>query len=183
MSAAMALTFIGVRGSGKSAVGAAVAARLGWAFADADVEVECRAGLTIREIFAGQGEASFRAIEREVMADLLGEERMVVAAGGGAVLAAETRERMRRSGPVVYLQVKPETAERRIAACETTSERRPALTGLPPRAEMEAVMAAREPLYRETANVTVDTEGLTVAEIAEAVCQALPDGCAGGTAT
>lgn len=179
----MALTFIGVRGSGKSAVGAAVAARLGWEFADADAEIECRAGTTIREIFVEQGEAAFRGIEREVMADLLGEERLVIAAGGGAVLAAETRERMRRSGPVVYLRVSPETAERRIAACETTSDRRPALTSLPPRAEIEAVMAAREPLYREVATVTVDTEGQTVAGIAEAVCQALPAGCAGGTAT
>lgn len=179
----MALTFIGARGSGKSAVGAAVAARLGWPFADADAEVERRAGRTIREVFAADGEPAFREMERQVMAELLGHERLVVAAGGGAVLSAETRERMRRSGPVVYLRVGPATAEQRIMACGTTADRRPALTALPPRAEIEAVMAAREPLYRETATVVVDTEGLTADEVAEAVCGALPAGCAGGRAT
>jgi shikimate kinase len=179
----MALTFIGVRGSGKSAVGAAVAARLGRPFADADAEIERRAGQTIREIFAAEGEAAFREIERQVMAELLDNGGLVIAAGGGAVLSVETREQMRRSGPVVYLRVTPETAERRITTCATTADRRPALTGLPLRAEIETVMAVREPLYRETATVVVDTEGLTVDEIAGVVCNALPAGCAGGTAT
>ncbi|HEX6984200.1 MAG TPA: shikimate kinase, partial [Planctomycetaceae bacterium] len=81
----MALTFIGYRGSGKSTVGAAVAARLGRPFADADAEIERRAGRTIREIFATDGEPHFRALEREVMADLLSRDDLVIAAGGGAV--------------------------------------------------------------------------------------------------
>lgn len=179
----MALTFIGVRGSGKSAVGAALAERLGLPFVDADVEIERRAGRTIREIFAEGGEQAFRELERDVMAELLGRDRLVVAAGGGAVLAEETRERMKRSGAVVHLRVSAETAESRVVGDASTAERRPALTGLPRRAEIEAVMAAREPLYQGTATAVVDTDGLSVGEVVEAVLRVLPPAYIGGPAT
>jgi len=179
----MALTFIGVRGSGKSAVGAAVADRLGLPFADADAEIERRAGRTIREIFAAEGEGAFREIERKVMAELLGRDRLVIAAGGGAVLAAETRDRMKRSGPVVYLRVTSDAAERRIAGDASTAERRPALTALPLREEIEAIMTAREPLYREAATVTIETDSLHVDDVVAAVLRALPPEMVGGQAT
>lgn len=170
----MALTFIGVRGSGKSAVAAAVAARLGRPFADADAEIERRAGRSIREIFDTDGEPTFRELERWVMADLLADSRLVIAAGGGAVLSPETRTRLRASGPVLYLRVGAETAERRIAGDASTAARRPALTALPFRAEIEAVMVARELLYRECATATIETDGLAVAEVVEAVLKVLP---------
>ncbi|HEX6986748.1 MAG TPA: shikimate kinase, partial [Planctomycetaceae bacterium] len=93
-----------------------------------------------------------------------------------AVLSPETREAVRRSGPVVYLRVSPETAEQRIAGDATTAERRPALTGLPPRSEIEAVMAAREPLYRECATVTLDADDRPVDDLVRAVLNALPAG-------
>jgi shikimate kinase len=149
---------------------------------DADVEIERRAGRSIREVFEGEGEAGFRAREREVMAELLGGGRVVVAAGGGAVLAAETRARMAGCGAVVYLRVTPEVAARRVAADVSTAERRPALTNLPGAAEMEAVIAAREPLYRECATVTLDA-GREAAELVEAVLAALPEEIVRGAAT
>lgn len=170
----MPLTFIGYRGSGKSAVGRAVAEQLGWRFVDADVEVESRAGRTIREIFATDGEARFRDIEREVLAELLSEDQLVIAAGGGAVLAEDTRTRLKQSGTVVYLSISPEVAERRMAGDATTAERRPALTSLPRRAEIETTLAARLPLYAECATLTLDANEQSVSTLAEAVIRALP---------
>ena len=170
----MAVTFIGYRGSGKSVVGATVAGRLNAPFVDADDEVERIAGQTIAEIFATGGEAAFRSLEQQVMADLLREPRLVIAAGGGAITSPETRQRLKTSGPVIYLRVTPATAEERILACSTTRQRRPALTSLPLRAEIESTLADREPLYRQCATIVVDTDDRPVGEIVEEVLAALP---------
>ncbi|MBA3315661.1 MAG: shikimate kinase [Planctomycetaceae bacterium] len=170
----MPIIFIGYRGSGKSAVGACVADRLGWRFVDADVEIERRAGRTIREIFAEQGESHFRDIERQVLAELLSESDLVIAAGGGAILSAETRERLKCAGPVIYLKVSPGVAEQRIASDVTTSERRPALMDLPRRAEIETTMAARALLYEECATITLDADAKTVSALADEVMRLLP---------
>lgn len=171
---ASTITFIGYRGSGKSAVGALVAQKLGWPFVDADEEIERRAGQTIREMFASQGEPAFRAMEEEVLKDLLAHDVTVIAAGGGAILSAATRERMKSAGPVVFLKVSPEVAARRIASDATTAERRPALTSLPASEEIERTMASRMPLYVECATITLDADAATILELAEATLQALP---------
>lgn len=170
----MPLTFIGYRGSGKTTVGRAVADRLGWRFVDADDEIERRAGRSIREIFAAEGEAGFRRIERQVMADLLAIDRLVVAAGGGAILAEETRELLRHSGPVVFLRVTAETAHRRISGDATTPDRRPALTDLAPRDEIAAVMLAREPHYLACASLVLDADDKDADTLASAVLRSLP---------
>ena len=170
----MALTFIGIRGGGKSTVAPLVARALGRPYFDADEELERRAGRTIREIFATEGESAFRALEVEVMRDLLASGDAVIAAGGGAVLSAQTRERIRRSGPAVYLRVSAETAERRICADAATAERRPALSGLSLRDELDATIAVREPFYRECATIEIDCDAGSAAELAEQVLHALP---------
>ena len=175
----MTITFIGYRGSGKSAVGRAVAARFGLPFADADAEIERRAGRSIRDIFAADGESGFRRIERETLAELLGREA-VVSAGGGAVLLAENGEAMRRAGPVVWLRVTAETAERRIMGDPLTASRRPALTSLPAREEIAALIAARTPLYAETATVTLDADDAGVDQLADRIVAALPAAAAPG---
>ena len=151
----MALTFIGYRGSGKSTVGRAVAERLGRPFCDADVELERRAGMTIREIFASVGEAGFRGRERQLLSELLADPVLVLAAGGGAVLNDETRLRMAASGPVIYLEIDAEAAAARIAADPTTATRRPALTALDPIEEIRTLLVRRTPLYAEVATLTL----------------------------
>jgi shikimate kinase len=171
---ASTITFIGYRGSGKSAVGAVVARRLGWSFVDADVEIERRAGQTIREIFAAGGEPAFRSLEEDVLKELLTRAGTVISAGGGAILSAATRERMRSAGYVVFLKVSPEVAFRRIASDATTAERRPPLTSLPARDEIERTMTARMPLYEECATITLDADAATISDLAEAVLQAVP---------
>jgi len=170
------ITFIGYRGSGKSAVGALVAKRLGWRFVDADVEIERRAEQTIREMFAMRGEPAFRALEEDVLKELLEQQETVIAAGGGAILSVATRERLKASRSVVFLRVSPAVAERRIASDATSAERRPALTSLPVREEIERTMASRMPLYSECATVMLDADHGTIDELADAVLQAFPAG-------
>ncbi|MCA9014200.1 MAG: AAA family ATPase, partial [Planctomycetaceae bacterium] len=95
------ITLIGYRGSGKSSVAEPLAERLGFSWIDADDEIERVAGKSIATIFAEEGEPRFRQVEREVMQDLLGRDKLIIAAGGGAILNAETRREMREAGPVI----------------------------------------------------------------------------------
>jgi len=170
----MVITLIGYRGSGKSSVGAALAARLGWSCVDADAVLEERAGRTIREIFASDGEPFFRALECDVLADLLAGDKQVIAAGGGAILNAESRRRMREAGPVVWLKASPELLARRIAGDPTTTERRPNLTSLGTLAEVAEVLEKREPLYRETASLVIETDSLDIAQIVDRILRSIP---------
>ncbi len=156
----MAVTLIGYRGTGKSSVAPHLAALWGWDWIDADVELERRAGRTIREIFATDGEPVFRTLERELLKELLQSRRLTIAAGGGAILSAETRKRMRASGPVIWLQANVATIARRIGQDATTAARRPNLTTQGGIAEIQKLLAVREPFYSSTAmfSVTVDTD-------------------------
>ncbi|MBY0228554.1 MAG: shikimate kinase, partial [Gemmataceae bacterium] len=148
----MSLLFlIGARGSGKTTAARLVAERLGRDWIDADAELERRAGRTVSELFAAEGEAAFRALESEVLADLCGRTRLVVATGGGVVLSPINRERMRSTGRVVWLRADPTALWARISADPTTAARRPALAGGGPE-EVAQVLAAREALYQECAH-------------------------------
>lgn len=178
----MIITLIGYRGSGKSTVAAPLAERLGWHAVDADAEIERAAGKSIREIFADRGEPRFRELERQVIAGLLRGERVVLSAGGGAVLNPETRREMRTAGPVVWLRAAVETLHQRISADATTAARRPNLTADGGRAEIESLLARREPLYRETATLVIDTDDLAAAQIVERILQTVAPQVGGGSA-
>lgn len=168
----MTITLIGYRGSGKTTVAAPLAARLGWEWADADVLVEETAGCSIREIFAAEGEPGFRRRERQAIVELLSRGPLVLAAGGGAVLNADTRRDLRAAGPVVWLRAGLETLADRIAGDPTTAGRRPALAG-GGTDEIARLLVDREPLYRECASLVVDTDGLGVTEIVEQILSQL----------
>jgi shikimate kinase len=172
----MVVTLIGYRGTGKTSVAVPLAARLGFAAIDADHEIERRAGRSIREIFADEGEAGFRARECAVMAELLAHPRLVLAAGGGAVLDAQTRGRIAAAGPAVWLRATADTIERHILADAATRHRRPDLTAAGGRREIEEMLAHREPLYRQLATVTVDIDGRPIVEIVEEILAALSAG-------
>src|SRR5262249_28173585 len=128
----------------------------------------------IRAIFAERGEPAFRALERDVMAALLGGDRLVIAAGGGAVLDPAVCNAMRAAGPVVWLRASVETIERRIAGDDTAAERRPNLTPEGGRTEIETVLAARTPLYRGCATIAVDIDGRTIDQVVEQIVAGLP---------
>jgi shikimate kinase len=166
----MNLYLIGYRGTGKTTVGRLVAAARGWPCVDADEEIERRAGKTIAEIFQEQGEPAFRELEAAVVADFTTRTDHVVSLGGGAILRAESRKQLKASGKTVWLTAAPQTILARLEQDAWTRQRRPALTvHATPLAEIEHLLAAREPLYRECADQIIDTEGKSPEEIAALV--------------
>jgi shikimate kinase len=162
------LVVVGPPGAGKSTVGRVLAKRLGVSFADADAMIEERTGRSIADLFLEDGEDGFRRIEREVVAEALATHEGVLALGGGAVLAAETRELL-RAHRVVHLSVGLADGLRRTGM----STARPLLAGVNPRATFKALLDARAPLYREVATVQVATDRLSANQVARAVLVAL----------
>jgi shikimate kinase len=160
---------IGYRGTGKSTIARALAARLSFDFIDADDEIERRAGKSIAAIFAEDGEPAFRELESHVVADLCALKRHVVALGGGAVMSEVNRTAIRLAGLVIWLRATVETLAERLAADEATASRRPKLTGSGGLSEIETLLATREPIYRSCASFEVDTEGKVPKAIVEEI--------------
>ena len=168
------LALIGYRGTGKSTVGMRLARRLQWDWLDADNELERRAGRTIKQIFATDGEPTFRQLEREVLIELLSRQRLVLSTGGGCVLNADTRRDLCAAGPVVWLKASVETIASRILLDKTTKARRPNLTAAGGIDEIRTLLAQREPLYRACATITIDTEELSLSEVVTRIVFQLP---------
>jgi shikimate kinase len=161
---------VGMMGSGKSEVGARLAARLARPFVDTDAEIERAAGASVAQIFAREGEPGFRARERAAIEACAGRA-VVVALGGGAIAQPGARDRLTGSGTVVYLRARPETLLARIG----DAEGRPLLRGLSPdarRARLSALLEERRSAY-ESASLVVDTDARTPAEVAGEVAAGL----------
>jgi len=156
---------VGPMGSGKTAVGRQLARRLGYRFVDSDAEIERRTGVDIAFIFEKEGEEGFRLRECEVIDELSREPGIVLGTGGGAVLAADSRERLAQRGVVVYL----ETSVDQQLVRTRNSRHRPLLLTDDPRARLESLMAQREPLYRSVATVTVRTDGRRVGSVVDEI--------------
>ena len=147
-----ALFLIGMMASGKSTVGKALAARLGWDFFDVDREVERRTGVTVAELFEKEGEAGFRRRETEMMAELTIRPGCIVAMGGGAPLFEVNRKLLKRGLVVRLLSTVSDVLER--TRFDTT---RPLLRSEDPVAKIRELMLAREPVYAEVSDVEVST--------------------------
>lgn len=169
----MNVVLIGYRATGKTTLAEALAGRLNCDWIDADVEIERRAGKTIAQIFADDGEPVFRDLEAQVIADLTARDGLVVAAGGGAPMRADNREAMRRNATVVWLKATPATIHRRMTGDATTADRRPNLTRQGGLAEVVEVLGKREPVYRETSHLEIDTEGFDPQSIADQILRQL----------
>lgn len=151
---------IGMRGAGKTTVGRALADRLDREFVDCDARVVGARGLPVRELFEQFGEPQFREWERDVLVEVLRDERpLVIATGGGVILRIDNVADMRRGGVVVYLEADAETLARRIEADPATAGMRPSLTGLSPADEVGATLAIRARRYRDAASAVVPTAG------------------------
>ena len=144
---------VGMMGAGKSTIGRALAERLGRAFIDCDRVIVERTGVPIATIFEFEGEAGFRKREAAVLADLAKGSGAVIATGGGAVLLEENRRLLRARGTVIYLRAKLEHLWERTRRDSS----RPLLATPDPKATLAALLAERDPLYREVAHLTVDT--------------------------
>ncbi|WP_410669256.1 shikimate kinase [Amycolatopsis sp. cmx-4-68] len=151
---------VGPPGSGKSTVGPLLAAALGVEFRDSDDDIVARAGRSISDIFAEDGEAAFRALEADAVATGLAEHDGVLSLGGGAPLTPGTRARL-AGHPVVFLNVGLAAGVQRTGL----SSARPLLAGVNPRATFKKLLDERVPVYREVATVEIVTDDRTPAEI------------------
>lgn len=147
------IALVGMPGSGKSSVGRQLARRLGWAFADADTEVEHQVGGAIRAYFEQHGEAAFRDIEQTVLARLLERDRLILATGGGAVLREANRRLLASRAEVVYLRSTPEELMRRLRH----DTHRPLLQVGDPMRKLRELYEQRDRLYRECARFVIET--------------------------
>jgi XRE family aerobic/anaerobic benzoate catabolism transcriptional regulator len=160
------VALLGLRGAGKSTVGAALAARRKVPFVELDQRIEETAGLSLREIFEVHGEESYRAWERQALESILSAGRpAVLATGGGLVTHGDTYDLLRRHAVTVWLRALPEEHWDRVV---TQGDHRPMANDPLARENLRALLARREPLYR-TADHVVDTSGLTVERIVERI--------------
>ncbi|HEX6969987.1 MAG TPA: shikimate kinase [Micromonosporaceae bacterium] len=158
---------VGPPGAGKTTVGRALAAALGVDFRDTDAEIEATAGKPIPDIFIEDGEEHFRALERAAVARLLGSFDGVLALGGGAILAEESRAAL-AGHTVIHLSVEFADAIKRIGL----GGGRP-LLALNPRATLKYLLDQRRPWYEQVATITVSTDGRTPDEVVAEILAAL----------
>lgn len=165
------LFLVGPMGAGKSTIGKQLAKELKLEFCDADQEIEVRSGADIGWIFDVEGEEGFRKREEVVIDDLTQKQGIVLATGGGAILSAENRNKLAARGTVVYLYTTVEQQLKRTAK----DKRRPLLHQEKVEQEdtLKDLMSTRDPLYREVADVTIDTDGRTVRSVALEVIRVL----------
>ncbi len=171
----MNIVLIGYRGTGKTTVAQELAQRIGWSWVDTDAEIERAAGTTIADVFATQGEPAFRDLESRIIAQVAQRERTILATGGGAVLRDENRLRLRACGRVVWLRAAVDTIHRRLQEDARSAAQRPALTQYGEREEIQRLLAVREPLYRQCADLIVDTDEHSPQAVVEHILQAAAD--------
>jgi shikimate kinase len=167
---------VGMMGAGKTSMGKLLARRLGKTFADCDHEIERATGVKVAVIFEIEGEAGFRARETKALAELVLRQDMVLATGGGAVLSAENRKLLAANGVVVYLRAAVTDLWNRTRH----DKNRPLLRTADPRTRLEEIYAERDPLYREVADIIVDTGSQSLASLAQRLEQQLLERQAGG---
>jgi shikimate kinase len=160
---------VGMMGAGKTTIGKALAQKTGLEFVDTDRILVDRTGVPVATVFEFEGEHGFRRRESAVIAELAGRSGCVVATGGGAILAEDNRRAMRASGTVVYLRARLESLWERTR--HDTS--RPLLATADPRTTLAALLAERDPLYREAAHIVVDTGSQSAASLVGRVLSAL----------
>lgn len=163
------VVMVGMMGAGKTAVGRAMAAKLGVPFLDSDAEIEAAANLSVPEIFQRDGEAFFRKRETEVIARLLDTERGILSTGGGAFLAAGNRTMISERGVSVWLNADVELLWNRVKHKDT----RPLLRTADPKATLTSLHDARVPFYSQADVHVACDAALSIDQMAERVIGAL----------
>lgn len=156
------IILVGLMGAGKTSVGRALAKRLRKAFYDLDQEIERATGVRVPVIFDIEGEAGFRARESKLLAELVQRNNVVLATGGGAVLSEHNRRLLAEHGTVIYLRASPYDLWQRTRH----DKNRPLLQTGDPLAKLQELFAQRDPLYREVADMIVDTGSQSVGLLA-----------------
>jgi shikimate kinase len=162
------IALVGIMGAGKSAVARVLGERMGTLVADLDAMIEAEEGASVAELFERAGEPWFRRRESELLARALAAGARVIACGGGVVLDPARRELLRARCIVVWLEVSPAEAARRVGE---GAPGRPLLRGGATATRLAALLAARAPLYAEIASARVATDGLTPEQVAARVLE------------
>jgi len=165
---------VGMPGAGKTTVGRQLAKRLQRTFIDADQEIEARTGVRIPLIFDIEGEQGFRDRESKVIAELGSQSRLVVATGGGAVLRPENRAALKEGGIVVYLHATPPLLFERTRL----DHNRPLLQVSDPMKKIEELFTVRDPLYREVADIIINSPGGSISHLVKQLERELQKQCA-----
>ncbi len=169
VSAISRLFLIGPMGAGKTTIGRRLAQVLNREFVDSDQEIEQRAGASIPLIFELEGEAGFRAREKAVIAELTQRSNLILATGGGAVLDPDNRNCLRERGFVIYLWA---TVDEQLLRTRMDSNR-PLLQTADPRARLAQLFEQRDPLYRATADLVIQSDGQAVRKVMGRILGAL----------
>jgi shikimate kinase len=156
------LALIGFMGTGKTTIGHCLAVQLHFQFLDTDYLIETAAGKSISEIFAQSGEAAFRELETKVVQELAARSLTVMATGGGLACQGDNLERLKEHAFVVCLWASPETIFERVR----NHTHRPLLLDPDPLGRIRALLAAREPYYRQ-ADLLISTDGRPTREITQ----------------
>ena len=163
--------FIGLMGAGKTTIGKLLAKHFGKVFYDTDHEIEKRTGVKIPVIFELEGEAGFRKRETAVIQDLVKHKNIVMATGGGAVIAEENRQLLQTNGTVIYLRASVNELWHRTR----NDKHRPLLQNVDIRAKLEQLYAERNLLYTQAATLIFDTGNQPVAHILNQIEKSLAE--------
>ncbi|MCG8433808.1 MAG: shikimate kinase AroK [Gammaproteobacteria bacterium] len=169
MQARKRIFLIGPMGAGKTAIGKQLARELSLEFFDSDLVIQERTGVDVSFIFEKEGEQGFRLREKKIIDELTQRDDIVLATGGGAVLDAANREVLKQRGTVIYLQVSVDSQLARTRL----SRNRPLLETDDPLERLQGLRELREPLYEETADISVKTDGRRVNQVTAFILKAL----------
>jgi len=159
------LFLTGPMGAGKSTIGRQLSRQLRMPFHDSDHEIERRTGVDIPLIFELEGEAGFRKRERAIIDELTRLDGVVLATGGGSILDPQNRDDLTSRGTVIYLHTSVGQQLKRTGR----DRNRPLLQTGDPRGKLGELMAVREPLYRETADIIINTDGMRVTDVVKQI--------------
>jgi len=162
---------VGLMGAGKSTIGRQLARELGKQFRDSDSEIEKRTGVSIDVIFDIEGEQGFRRRETGLLRELVGERGIVLATGGGAVLASENRQLLRDNGMIIYLKASAEHLAGRVKL----DRRRPLLQTGDKLAKIRELMTQREPVYQQLADMVIETNNRSVPRVVKEISKMIKE--------
>mgnify|MGYP000860176609 FL=1 len=169
----MKVILTGYRATGKTVVGMLLSKKMKLPFVDTDRLIERAAGLPIRDIVAQFGWEEFRRREACIVATLPQMPPCVVSTGGGVILSAANREALKQAGTVIWLKLPAAEIVRRLQHDGQTEQTRPAFTSDDLEKETQAVLAQRLPLYEQTADFAVDTQGKSIVRVADDIYELL----------
>ncbi len=167
------LVLIGYRATGKSSVAAALARRLNRPMVDLDEVLVQEAGCSIAEIVAKEGWEGFRRREKELTRRFGQSPGQVLATGGGVVLDPENVEVLQKNGILIWLKADPDVIRKRLGQDAVTQAYLPSLTGADTFAEVDRVLAEREPLYQRAAQIVIETTDLSILEVVDRILLAV----------